>query len=83
VRRGSPSGPTAVGFTGAAAREIVAFFTPSASNAPEVRLTEYGVPSAIPTSFLLPCTGTGRVYFSATPPSSTARPDTVVVTFVT
>jgi hypothetical protein len=82
VRRASASAPTAVGFTGSAAREIVAFFSPSASNAPEVRLTEYGVAAAIPTSFLLPCTGTGRVFFSASPPSSTARPDAVAVTFV-
>ena len=83
VRHGSPSGPTAVGFTGSAAREIVAFFSPSASNAPEVRLTEYGVTAAIPPWFLLPCTGTGAVYFWATPLNSTARPDTVAVTFVT
>jgi hypothetical protein len=83
VRRGSPSGPTAVGFTGTAAREIVAFFGPSASNAPEVRLTEYGVAVPIPTWFLLPCTGVGGVRFSATPPSGTARPHTVGVTFVT
>jgi hypothetical protein len=82
VRHASSSAPTAVGFTGSAAREIVAFFSPSASNAPEVRLTEYGLAVPIPPSFLLPCTGTGRVQFSATPPSSTARPDTVVVTFV-
>ena len=83
VRRGSPSGPTAVGFTGPAAREIVAFFGPSASNAPEVRLTEYGASVAIPTWFLLPCTGVGGVRFSASPSSNTARPHTVGVTFVT
>jgi hypothetical protein len=82
VRRASPSGPTAVGFTGSAAREIVAFFGPSASNAPEVRLTEYGVAVAIPTWFLLPCTGVGGVRFFATPLNSTARPHTVAVTFV-
>jgi hypothetical protein len=82
VRRGSPSGPTAVGFTGSAAREIVAFFGPSASNAPEVRLTDYGVAVAIPTWFLLPCTGVGGVRFFADPPSGTARPHTVGVTFV-
>jgi hypothetical protein len=83
VRHASSSSPTAVGFTGSAAREIVAFFSPSASNAPQVRLTEYGVAVGIPTSFLLPCTGTGSVQFSANPPSSTARPDTVVITFIT
>ena len=82
VRRASPSGPTATGFTGGAAREIVAFFSPSASNAPEVRLTQYDVAVPVPTSFLLPCTGTGRVIFWATPPSSTARTYTVAVTFV-
>jgi hypothetical protein len=83
VRRASPSSPTAVGFTGSAGREVVAFFAPSASNAPEVRLPEYGVAVAIPTSFLLPCMGAGRVQFSATPPSGTARPHLVAVTFVT
>lgn len=82
VRHASPTGPTAVGFTGSAAREIVAFFSPSASNDPTVRLTEYDVSVAIPPTFLLPCTGTGRVQFSASPPSNTARPHTVAVTFV-
>jgi hypothetical protein len=83
VRRASPSGPTATGFTGAAAREIVAFFSPSASNAPEVRLNHYDVAVPVPTSFQLPCTGTGQVIFWATPFSSTARTYTVAVTFVT
>ena len=44
--------------------------------------TEYGVAAAIPTWFLLPCTGTGQVFFWASPPSNTARPNIVAVTFV-
>jgi hypothetical protein len=47
-----------------------------------VRLTEYGVAVAIPRWFLLPCTGVGGVRFYASPPSGTARPHTVGVTFV-
>ena len=82
VRRASSTSPTQVGFTGAAARSIVAFFSPSASNDPSVTMTEYGVAAAIPTHITLPCTGTGRVFFLPVPSSSTARSTSVAVTFV-
>ena len=82
VRQAPPTGPTSVGFTGSAARSIVAFLSPSASNDPSIVMTEYGVAAAIPTHISLPCTGTGRVFFFAQPTSPTARSTSVAVTFV-
>jgi hypothetical protein len=71
-----------VGFTGANANSIVAFFGappptatgvgPSASN---VTFKHYGVAKKIPTSLVLPCAGTGNVFFvplPMSPPSSRA-----------
>jgi hypothetical protein len=71
-----------VGFTGSAGREIVAFFSPSASGDPSVVLTAYGVNQEIRRSILLPCAGSGFVIFFARPFSSTTRSVTVPVTFV-
>lgn len=73
---------TGAGFTGSAAREIVAAFGPSSSVAETLVFTEYGVTQDIPTTFLLPCAGTGTVVFSPAPTSPTARNATVKVTFV-
>jgi hypothetical protein len=81
VRRASSTDPIPVGFTGSAARSIVAFFSPSASNDPTVMLTEYGVAVAIPTNITVPCSGTGQVFFFAVPSSPTARSTSVAVTF--
>jgi len=82
VRQVPSTGPTSVGFTGSAARSIVAFLSPSASNDPSIVMTEYGVAAAIPTYITLPCTGSGQVFFFASPSSSTARSTRVAVTFV-
>lgn len=74
--------PASVGFTGSAARSIVAFLSPSASSDPSITMTEYGVAAPIPTNITLPCTGTGQVFFFPRPSSSTARSTSVAVTFV-
>jgi hypothetical protein len=78
------------GFTGANATSIVVFFgappptavatTPGTGN---VAFTRYGVTKAIPTSLLLPCAGTGNVYFVPLPMSPpTSRAATVRVSYV-
>jgi hypothetical protein len=82
VRRVGSTTPTLPGFTGSAARSIVAFLSPSASNDPSITMTEYGVAAPIPTHIMLPCTGTGQVFFFARPSSPTARSASVAVTFV-
>ena len=64
----------ATGFTGPAARYIQAFFgapppspvSPGTSPGNDV-LTRYGVAQAIPTGLVLPCGGTGTVYFVPLP----------------
>jgi hypothetical protein len=75
--------PTQPGYTGSAAREIIAFFSPSASNAASVSITDFTVAVAIPTTILLPCSGTGDVTFTARPTSPTARDTRVKVIFTT
>jgi len=77
----SPSSAS-VGFTGSAARSIVAFLSPSASNDPSVTMTEYNVAVAIPTHITVPCTGTGQVFFFASPSGPTARSTSVAVTYI-
>jgi hypothetical protein len=82
VRLAPWTGPTPMGFTGSAARAIVALLSPSATNDPSVTMTEYNVAAPIPTHITLPCTGTGQVFFFARPTSPTARATGVEVTFV-
>lgn len=73
---------TGTGFTGAAADRIVASFGPSSSASLVFVFTEYGVAQDIPTTALLPCSGTGVVTFVPQPTSATARNATVKVHFV-
>jgi hypothetical protein len=82
VRLAPWTSPTPVGFTGSAARAIVALLSPSSVNDPTVTMTEYNVAVPIPTHVTLPCTGTGTVFFFARPTSPTARATGVEVTFV-
>jgi hypothetical protein len=75
------------GFTGPNATSIGVFFGPpppaSRSGAGPVTFTRYGVPKAIPTSLVLPCSGTGRVTFVPLPMSPpTSRAAVVPVRFV-
>jgi len=73
---------TGGGFTGSAANSIVASFGPSSTTAQALVFKEYGVPQDIPTTFFLPCGGTGTAFFAPQPTSPTARSATVRVTFV-
>lgn len=73
---------TGTGFTGGAAREIVATIGPASSTGATLVFTEYGVPQDIPTTSFLPCSGTGTAVFTPQPTSSTARSATVKLTFV-
>jgi hypothetical protein len=77
------SGPatTGTGYTGEAADHIaVGFGTPAATG--PTTLSSYAVKAAIPTSILLPCSGTGKVAFVPAPTSPTAVTATVTVTYV-
>lgn len=67
------------GSTGAAATSIVARFAEDSSVS--VALRRYGVARSIPTTLLLPCSGTGSVTFSPTPATATSFGDTVKVAY--
>jgi len=81
----------ATGFTGPNAKYIQAFFGapppspagPAPAGGTDV-FTRYGVPKPISTSLLLPCSGTGNVYFVPLPmtPIGPARIATVHVSYV-
>jgi hypothetical protein len=73
---------TGGGFTGSAATAIVATLGPSSSAAPSFTFKEYGTPQDIPTTALLPCSGTGTALFTPRPASTTARGATVTLHFV-
>ncbi len=70
------------GFTGSAADRIVASLGPASSTNLTFVFTEYGVPQDIPTTAVLPCSGTGTATFVPQPTSSTARNATVKLHFV-
>jgi hypothetical protein len=78
------------GYTGSQATSITAFFGPpppsSVATAPKtstVTFRRYGVAKKIPTSLLLPCGGTGTVYFVPLPMSPpTSQPATIPVSYV-
>jgi hypothetical protein len=70
------------GFTGAVANRIVATLGPASSTNLTFVFTEYGVPQDIPTTAVLPCSGTGVATFAPQPTSSTARNATVKLQFV-
>jgi hypothetical protein len=76
----SVSSGTVAGYTGSAADRIDVDFGVPATTAP-VTLTDWAVPAAIPTSLLLPCSGTGTVAFVPDPTSPTARTATVTVLY--
>ena len=80
VRTTSPVVP--FGYTGSAANSIHAVFSPASVVAnPPIVLTSFFAPAPIPTSFVLPCSGTGAVTFIPFPSSPTARSYTVSVTY--
>lgn len=71
------------GFTGSAAHAIDVQFPspPPVVNSPVV-LHSYNVPTPIPVSLTVPCSGPGTVTFVPEPTSKTAVTETVNVTFV-
>jgi hypothetical protein len=78
------------GYTGKNATSIVAFFgpppptaVPPTASATTVTFKKDGVNKPIPTSLLLPCSGTGTVYFVPLPMSPPkSHPATVRVSYV-
>jgi hypothetical protein len=71
------------GYTGSRGRSVLATFVvpiPIASPPPTVTFTRYGS-QAIPSTLLLPCSGSGSVVFAPAPTSKTAQNATVSVTF--
>lgn len=74
---------TGGGFTGSAANRIVATIPAGPSTAPlTFTFTEYGVPQDIPTTALLPCSGSATATFTPLPTGSGARSATVTVHFL-
>jgi len=75
---------TGKGFTGSAAKEIVASIsgTTSSGAVTTSTFTQYGVPQSFPSGLMLPCMGTGLAVFTPQPPSPTSRASTVTVRFV-
>jgi hypothetical protein len=78
-----PPAAATSGFTGTKARSIAAVFVSKvavASQVSAVSFTQYGT-EPLPTTLLLPCSGTGTVVFSARPTSKSARTSRVMVSF--
>ena len=69
------------GFTGSAADSIAALFSPASVTNEAIVIHDYFVHVPIPTTFRLPCSGSGVVPFVPLPGSSTARSATVTVTY--
>jgi hypothetical protein len=76
----APSAATSTGFTGSRGRSVVAGFGGPATNAQVTFSTYRSRP--IPTSLVLPCSGTGTVVFSPRPTSKTALASAVTVTYL-
>jgi len=76
-----PATAGSTGDTGSRGRSIIASFAlPSAVGTSTLTFTHYGS-QQIPTTFTLPCGGSGAVVFSPSPTSKTAQSATVKVTF--
>jgi hypothetical protein len=74
--------PTLSGFTGSLGHQIVAGFTSSSTAAQNIVFSSYFAPAAIPTTWLVPCGGSGTMTFVPQPTSPTARSYSVAVTFL-
>jgi hypothetical protein len=82
----APSTASTAGYTGSAGRRVVVSIvvpvvTPGGPQIP-ITLTEYGKPAPIPTSLMVPCSGSGIALFTPEPTSKTARSASVPVRFV-
>jgi hypothetical protein len=69
------------GYTGSLGTTIVVDFGGTRATPQRLTFSYYGVQEAIPTSFLLPCYGSGAVVFHPEPTSPTAKSFTVTVNF--
>jgi hypothetical protein len=77
-----PPSTTPLGYTGGFGDEIVAGFTSASSAQQALVFTSYFAPAKIPTTWLLPCGGTGTMTFTPEPTSPTARSYSLTVTFL-
>jgi hypothetical protein len=76
------SASTIGGYTGSLGTSVVASFGPSTTTAPQaLTFTSYYALQDIPTTFWLPCGGTGVIPFTPQPTSPTAVTDHVSVTY--
>jgi hypothetical protein len=73
---------TPVGYTGSAGRQILAGFTSATAADQSIVFSAFYAPAAIPTTWLVPCGGSGVMTFVPEPTSPSARSYTVTVTFV-
>ena len=74
--------PSTLGYTGSTAHQIDVLFSPASSGtAPAVVLKAFFAPTAVPTTLLLPCSGSGVVDFVPEPTSPTARSYQVPVVY--
>lgn len=73
---------TPVGYTGSQGREILAGFNAATAADQSIVFSAFYAPAAIPTTWLVPCGGSGVMTFVPEPTSPTARSYTVTVTFV-
>jgi hypothetical protein len=74
---------TTTGYTGTHGRSITASFVlpvPTSTASAGLRFTHYGS-QTLPTSLVLPCSGSGLVVFTPEPTSKTAHSTSVTVTF--
>jgi hypothetical protein len=75
-------GPLPGGFTGSKADHIFAQFVVPTPIPEGVNFKRYDVKVAIPTSFVLPCSGPGTVTFTPLPTSPSAQSEKVSVHYV-
>jgi len=70
------------GYTGLFGRQIDVSFGIAATAQPPAVLNFWGVAANLPTTLVVPCSGTGTVTFTPVPNDPTSRSTTVDVTFV-
>jgi hypothetical protein len=82
VKTAQPTSTFDIGFTGSAGKKITATLAPAATTTILASFTSFFVPKKIPTSIIVPCSGTGTVVFAPSPVSSTAKSAKLPVTFL-
>lgn len=80
--RSGVSTVTPFGYTGSAGDEIVAGLTSPSASTQAIVFKAFFAPAAIPTTWWVPCGGTGTMTFVPEPTSPTAQSYTVTVAFV-